>query len=77
MAPMGSAVKSDATQPLDRINLRLPAELFQAIDANRARRPGTVSRNTWITEAIQEKLLRERVSNDKQPRAGESNGRLL
>jgi hypothetical protein len=31
-------------------------------------------RNTWITEAIQEELLREGVNNDKQPRAGESNG---
>jgi hypothetical protein len=73
LAPMGPA----ATQPLDRINLRLPAEVYRAIDANRTRRPGTVSRNTWITEAIHEKLLREGVSNDKQPRAGESNGRLL
>jgi predicted HicB family RNase H-like nuclease len=74
---MGSAVKSRATQPLDRINLRVPAKVFQAIDAYRARRPGTVSRNTWITEAIQEKLLRERVSSDKQPRPGKSNGRFL
>jgi hypothetical protein len=47
--------------------LRTPAEVLQAIDANRTRRPGTVSRNTWITEAIHEKLLREGVSNDKQP----------
>ena len=31
-------------------------------------------RNTWITEAIQEELLREGVNNDKQPRAGELNG---
>jgi hypothetical protein len=77
LAPMEPAAKSPAIQPLDRINLRLPAEVFEAIDATRARRPGTVSRNTWITEAIQEKLLREGVSNDKQPRAGESNGRLL
>jgi hypothetical protein len=73
---MGPAAKNQASRPLDRINLRLPAEVFRAIDAGRARRPGTVSRNTWITEAIQEKLLRE-GGNDKQPRAGESNGRLL
>jgi len=78
MAHMGpAAAKSHANQPLERINLRLPAEIFRAIDADRARRAGIVSRNTWITEAIQEKLLREGVSNDKQPRAGESNGRLL
>jgi len=72
-----AAAKNQAPRPLDRINLRLPIEVFRAIDADRARRPGIVSRNTWITEAIQEKLLREGVSNDKQPRAGESNGRLL
>lgn len=44
---------------LDRINLRLPAETFASIDDCRAARPGAVSRNTWITEAIEEKLLRE------------------
>jgi len=43
----------------DRINLRLPTEVFTAIDKARARRPGSISRNTWITEAVQEKLLRE------------------
>jgi metal-responsive CopG/Arc/MetJ family transcriptional regulator len=71
MAPMERAAKTHPNQSLDRINLRLPAELFQAIDANRARRPGAVSRNTWITEAIQEKLLREGVSNDTHPRVGD------
>lgn len=44
---------------LDRINLRLSAETFGAIDAARAVRPGRVSRNTWIAEAIEEKLARE------------------
>ena len=43
----------------DRINLRLSPEIFAAIDEARADRPGSISRNTWITEAIQEKLLRE------------------
>ena len=43
----------------DRINLRLSTEVFAAIDEARADRPGSISRNTWITEAIQEKLLRE------------------
>lgn len=47
--------------PLDRINLRLPAEVFSAIDASRAQRMGHVSRNTWLTEAVQEKLAREGV----------------
>lgn len=44
---------------LDRINLRLASALFAKIDAARAARPGNVSRNTWITEAIEEKLARE------------------
>lgn len=44
---------------LDRINLRLSPETFQAIDDARGRRAGNVSRNTWIAEAIEEKLARE------------------
>ena len=51
--------KGSAVRGLDRINLRLPGETFEAIDAARADRPGAVSRNTWITEAIEEKLARE------------------
>jgi predicted HicB family RNase H-like nuclease len=43
---------------MDRINLRLPPETFRAIDALRERRAGSVSRNTWIAEAITEKLAR-------------------
>lgn len=50
--------KSSAVRSLDRINLRLSAETFQAIDVACAERPGTVSRNTWIAEAIEEKLAR-------------------
>ena len=48
---------------LDRINLRLPAEAFEAIDACRAARAGHVSRNTWLTEAVEEKLLRDRAEH--------------
>ena len=47
---------------LDRINLRLSAETFEDIDRARAARPGHVSRNTWVTEAVQEKLAREGCS---------------
>ncbi len=49
----------NAPSPLDRINLRLPPETFAAIDQARAARPGHVSRNTWLTEAVEEKLARE------------------
>jgi hypothetical protein len=48
--------KTATIRSLDRINLRLPAETFEAIDAARAGRPGNISRNTWITEAVEEKL---------------------
>jgi hypothetical protein len=49
---------------LDRINLRLSAETFNAIDTARAGRPGNISRNTWITEAVEEKLARDRVERE-------------
>jgi hypothetical protein len=55
---MISDSKTASIRTLDRINLRLPGETFEAIDAARSGRPGMVSRNTWITEAIQEKLAR-------------------
>lgn len=55
--------KTASIRTLDRINLRLSGETFSAIDAARSERPGMVSRNTWITEAIQEKLARARVED--------------
>jgi len=50
---------SKATESRPRTNLRLELEVWQAIDAARRCRPGSVSRNTWITEAVLEKLARE------------------
>ncbi|MFT8895924.1 MAG: hypothetical protein ABF968_03065 [Acetobacter sp.] len=47
---------------MDRINLRLSTQIFDAIDDARAKRAGRVSRNTWIAEAIEEKLAREVAS---------------
>ena len=43
-----------------RLNLRLPKELFEEIDFLRSERPGNISRNTWIAEAIKEKLERDK-----------------
>jgi predicted HicB family RNase H-like nuclease len=60
--------KPSSVRPLDRINLRLPAETFEAIDASRLARAGNVSRNTWITEAVEEKLARERVATSREDR---------
>ncbi len=62
--------KPTTIQSLDRINLRLPGETFEAIDASRCARSGNVSRNTWITEAIEEKLRRDRLEDQ---RAGSTN----
>lgn len=56
---MTQTSKSANVHPLDRTNLRLPAGTFAAIDDACASRPGNVSRNTWIAEAIAEKLVRE------------------
>jgi hypothetical protein len=46
-----------------RINLRLPAETYGVIDIARAARPGNISRNSWITEAVEEKLARHRAES--------------
>ncbi len=54
--------KTPTVRSLDRINLRLPGETFEAIDASRTARPGAISRNTWITEAIEEKLARDQLN---------------
>ncbi|MHB1219076.1 MAG: hypothetical protein ACYC1L_12865 [Alphaproteobacteria bacterium] len=42
-----------------RFTLRAPRYVFSRVDALRRQRPGHVSRNTWILEAITEKLQRE------------------
>lgn len=41
-----------------RFSLRLPSEMLESIDNECAKRIGCVSRNTWIAEAIAEKLSR-------------------
>jgi len=53
-----------ATDKRKRSNLRLPPKIEDQVDRARRRRPGKVSRNTWILEAIQEKLAREAAAND-------------
>jgi predicted HicB family RNase H-like nuclease len=49
-----------------RQNLRLDPEVWERIDLQRTRRAGNISRNTWITEAIIEKLLRDQ--DNQHPR---------
>lgn len=64
---MDSDSKTAIVRSLDRINLRLAAETFAAIDAACDARPGNVSRNTWIAEAVQEKLAREPQTAAQSP----------
>lgn len=64
--------KTATVRTLDRINLRLPGETFDAIDAARGARPGNISRNTWITEAVEEKLARDRAESG-QGKSGADN----
>ena len=70
MMPLMTPAPSDSTRTLYRINLRIPPEMFAKIDALRSQRVGHVSRNTWITEAIQEKLVRD-AANNEQSASGE------
>jgi len=56
---MTDSARPPNVRELDRINLRLSGPTFAAIDRLRARRPGHVSRNTWLTEAVEEKLTRD------------------
>jgi metal-responsive CopG/Arc/MetJ family transcriptional regulator len=46
-----------------RFNIRLAPSVLTAVDAARERRAGAVSRNTWIAEAVAEKLAREKQAN--------------
>jgi metal-responsive CopG/Arc/MetJ family transcriptional regulator len=47
------------SQNQERCNLRLSEDLLSSIDAARSARAGFVSRNSWIAEAIHEKLSKE------------------
>jgi len=40
--------------------------MFEKIDPDRSQRVGHVSCNTWITEAIQEKLVRDAANNEQK-----------
>lgn len=59
---------SSKIDPRPRSNLRLEPELWDAIDAARKARPGNVSRNTWIAEAVLEKVARDVAIDQKEVR---------
>ena len=56
-----------------RQNLRIPAEVLARIDALRKCYPGKKSRNTWITEAIMEKLARSTSKYESDNMGGMEN----
>lgn len=60
MTPMKAAHKD--LRSTERFTLRLPPEVLEAIDAECSCRAGNVSRNTWITEAVTERLARLNAS---------------
>lgn len=61
------------TEHRTKQNLRLEPDIWAAIDAARKQRPGTVSRNTWIAEAVLEKLQRDHETAPQlRPREGVS-----
>jgi hypothetical protein len=52
-------IEARATMATTHTSLRVEDTIMASVDASRAERPGAVSRNTWITEAIVERLQRE------------------
>ena len=57
-----SSATQEENQEKERIfNLRVPESLVSKVDALRKRRTGKISRNTWILEAIEDKVERESV----------------
>lgn len=51
-------------------SIRLPQETWDKVDILRKRLPGTVSRNTWVALAIQEKLERDADKSAPQGQGG-------
>jgi predicted HicB family RNase H-like nuclease len=55
-----SAASQEENEEQERVfNLRVPESLVKEVDALRKRRTGKISRNTWILEAIADKIQRE------------------
>jgi predicted HicB family RNase H-like nuclease len=55
-----SAASQEENEEQERVfNLRVPESLVKEVDALRKRRTGKISRNTWILEAIEDKIKQE------------------
>ena len=60
-----SASQEEHTERERIFNMRVPESLVAKIDALRKRRAGKISRNTWILEAIEDRVNREQGSESK------------
>jgi hypothetical protein len=62
----GSSSASEEVAPnKERIfNLRAPDILVNQVDALRKKRTGKISRNTWILEAIEDRIEREQATGE-------------
>ena len=55
-----SGASQEGNSEKERVfNLRVPESLVEKVDALRKQRTGRISRNTWILEAIEDKVERE------------------
>jgi hypothetical protein len=67
---LGMLAEVQKDESLSRQNLRLKNSIWKAIDDSCAVRAGAVSRNTWITEAIVEKLNKDADKATGFPKRG-------
>ncbi len=65
----GSSSHADSVSSDDErihtLNIRLPMRVWKQIDTLRKQRAGSVSRNTWIAEAVEDKIEQEASSSAK------------
>jgi hypothetical protein len=60
-----SAASQEDNSEKERVfNLRVPESLVEQVDTLRKRRTGRISRNTWILEAIEDKIERETEASE-------------
>ena len=64
----GSVARTAAAEKdgkdMERVNIRMPTDFLQQIDAAVKRRRIKTARHTWILEALAEKLDRETTASD-------------
>ena len=60
-----SSASEEAAPNKERIfNLRAPDILVNKVDSLRKKRTGKISRNTWILEAIEDRIEREQATGE-------------